>query len=71
MPVVTTIAVGGRRGWEDDVVVPRDMASFQPVGDYHLGRWLVARACCMIPPMLDIAQDVLPALPASLLLQLC
>ncbi|MEG1012390.1 MAG: alpha-glucosidase/alpha-galactosidase, partial [Ruthenibacterium sp.] len=31
--VVVTIAVGGRRAWEQDVVIPRKYGIYQPVGD--------------------------------------
>ena len=34
--VVTTIAVGGRRGWQRDIEVPRTYGIFQPVGDTAL-----------------------------------
>jgi alpha-galactosidase len=55
--VVTTIAVGGRRGWEADVVVPRKYDIFQPVGDTVMPGG-ISRALRMIPPMVAIAQDV-------------
>ena len=60
--VVTTIAVGGRRGWERDVVVPRRYGIFQPVGDTVMPGG-VSRALRMIPPMVDIARDVLELCP--------
>ena len=31
--VLTTIGVGGRRAWEQDVFIPRKYGIFQPVGD--------------------------------------
>jgi alpha-galactosidase len=31
--VVTTVGVGGRRGWELDVFIPRKYGVYQPVGD--------------------------------------
>lgn len=55
--VVTTIAVGGRRGWERDVTVPRQFGVFQPVGDTVMPGG-ISRALRMIPPMIDIARDV-------------
>lgn len=55
--VVTTIAVGGRRGWEADVVVPRKYNIYQPVGDTVMPGG-ISRALRMIPPMVAIAEDV-------------
>jgi len=55
--VVTTIAVGGRRAWELDVLVPREHGVFHPVGD-TTGPGGISRALRQIPPMLDIARDV-------------
>jgi alpha-galactosidase len=55
--VVTTIAVGGRRGWETDVFVPRKYDIFQPVGDTVMPGG-ISRALRMIPPMVAIAEDV-------------
>jgi alpha-galactosidase len=55
--VVTTIAVGGRRGWEADVFVPRKYDIFQPVGDTVMPGG-ISRALRMIPPMVAIAEDV-------------
>ena len=49
--VVTTIAVGGRRGWELDVQVPRKHGIFQPVGDTMMPGG-ISRALRMIPQML-------------------
>lgn len=55
--VVTTIAVGGRRGWELDVQVPRKHQIFQPVGDTMMPGG-ISRAMRMIPQMVAIAEDV-------------
>jgi alpha-galactosidase len=55
--VVTTIAVGGRKAWEDDILVPRRHGLFQPVGD-TTGAGGISRALRQIPPMLAIAEDV-------------
>lgn len=55
--VVTTIAVGGRRGWEQDVKIPRKYGIFQPVGDSIMPGG-ISRAQRMIPAMIDIAKDV-------------
>lgn len=55
--VVTTIAVGGRRGWELDVHIPRKYGIFQPVGDTIMPGG-ISRALRMVPQMVEIAKDV-------------
>jgi alpha-galactosidase len=55
--VVTTIAVGGRRAWEQDVLIPRKYGIFQPVGDSIMPGG-IARAQRMIPAMCAIAEDI-------------
>lgn len=55
--VVTTIAVGGRRAWEQDVLIPRKYGIYQPVGDSIMPGG-IARAQRMIPQMIAIAKDV-------------
>ena len=55
--VVTTIAVGGRRAWEQDVLIPRKYGIYQPVGDSIMPGG-IARAQRMIPQMVAIAKDV-------------
>lgn len=55
--VVTTIGVGGRRAWEQDVFIPRKYALYQSVGD-ATGPGGVSRTMRMIPPMIEIAKDV-------------
>ena len=65
--VVTTIAVGGRRGWELDVTVPRKHGIYQPVGDSVMAGG-ISRAMRMIPPMVAIANDVSDLCPAAYLL---
>ncbi len=55
--VVTTIGVGGRRAWEQDVFIPRKYGVFQPVGDTVMPGG-ISRAMRMIPAMLDILKDV-------------
>ena len=55
--VVTTVGVGGRRGWEADVFIPRKYGIFQPVGDSVMSGG-VSRAMRMIPALVDIARDV-------------
>jgi len=63
--VITTIGVGGRRAWEQDVFVPRKHGVYQPVGD-SVGPGGTSRALRMIPAMVDIARDVLDLCPDAL-----
>jgi alpha-galactosidase len=55
--VVTTIAVGGRRAWEQDVFIPRRYGIFQPVGDTIMPGG-ISRAVRQIPAMVAIARDI-------------
>lgn len=55
--VVTTIAVGGRRGWERDIQIPRQHGIYQPVGDSVMPGG-ISRAMRMIPQMVAIAEDI-------------
>ena len=55
--VVCTIGVGGRRAWEQDVLIPRKYGIFQPVGDSVMPGG-ISRAMRMIPAVLEIAKDV-------------
>ena len=55
--VVSTIGVGGRRAWEQDVFIPRKYGIYQPVGD-TVGPGGISRAMRMIPQLIDIANDV-------------
>jgi alpha-galactosidase len=63
--VITTIGVGGRRAWEQDVFVPRKYGIYQPVGDTVMPGG-TSRALRMIPAMVDIARDVLELAPDAL-----
>ena len=62
--VVTTIAVGGRPGWEADILIPREHGIFQPVGDTICAGG-ISRALRQIPAMLAIAGDVASLCPAA------
>ena len=62
--VICTIGVGGRRGWEEDVFVPRRYGIYQPVGD-SVGPGGTSRALRMVPAMVDIARDVLDLAPEA------
>lgn len=55
--VIVTVAVGGRRAWEDDVFIPRKYGIYQPVGDTTMPGG-ISRAQRMIPVMIEIAKDV-------------
>jgi alpha-galactosidase len=55
--VVTTIAVGGRPGWQQDIEIPRKFGIYQPVGDTALPGG-ISRAMRMIPPMIAITRDI-------------
>jgi alpha-galactosidase len=55
--VLCTIGVGGRRAWEQDVLIPRKYGVFQPVGDTAMPGG-ISRALRMIPQVIDIAKDV-------------
>ncbi len=63
--VITTIGVGGRRAWEQDVFVPRKYGIYMPVGD-TVGPGGTSRALRMIPDMVDIARDVIALAPDAL-----
>jgi alpha-galactosidase len=63
--VVTTIGVGGRRAWEQDVFVPRQFGIYQPVGDTYMPGG-ISRALRSVPPMVDIANDVAALCPAAI-----
>jgi alpha-galactosidase len=63
--VVTTIGVGGRRGWEADVFIPRKYGIYQPVGDSVMAGG-ISRAMRMIPALVDIARDVKTLCPEAL-----
>jgi alpha-galactosidase len=63
--VITTIGVGGRRAWEQDVFIPRKYGLNYAVGD-TTGPGGTSRALRMIPPMVAIARDVLDLAPEAL-----
>lgn len=63
--VVTTIAVGGRMGWQRDIEIPRTYGIFQPVGDTALPGG-ISRAMRMIPQMIAIARDIAELCPNAI-----
>lgn len=62
--VVTTIGVGSRRAWEQDVLIPRKYGVFQPVGDTVMPGG-ISRAMRMIPEMVEVARDVMRLAPRA------
>lgn len=54
--VISTIGVGGRRAWEQDVYIPRKYGVYQPVGDTAMPGG-ISRAMRMVPAMVDIVND--------------
>ena len=63
--VVITIGVGGRRGWEKDVFIPRKFGVFQPVGDSVMPGG-ISRAMRMVPALIEIARDIQKICPAAM-----
>jgi alpha-galactosidase len=63
--VVCTVGVGGRRAWEQDVLIPRKHGIYAPVGDTVMPGG-TSRALRMIPAMIAIAEDVLDLAPNAL-----
>jgi alpha-galactosidase len=62
--VVTTIAVGGRRAWEQDVFIPRKYGIYQPVGDTIMPGG-ISRALRHVPALCAIARDVTKLAPRA------
>ncbi|MCE5258380.1 MAG: hypothetical protein LLG44_04875 [Chloroflexi bacterium] len=63
--VVTTIGVGGRNAWLQDVQIPRKYNIYQPVGDTTMAGG-ISRAMRMVPALIDIARDVQLLCPDAL-----
>ena len=63
--VITTIGVGGRRAWEQDILIPRKHGLYYAVGD-TVGPGGTSRALRMVPAMVAIARDVLDLAPEAL-----
>jgi len=63
--VVSTIGVGGRDAWVQDVLIPRKYGIYHPVGDSVMPAG-ISRALRMIPAMVDIANDVMELAPEAL-----
>jgi alpha-galactosidase len=65
--VVITVGVGGRRAWEQDVLIPRRYGVFQPVGDSVLPGG-ISRALRMIPALVGIVRDAVALCPGARIL---
>ena len=63
--VVVTVAVGGRRAWENDNFIPRKYGVFQSVGDTTMAGG-ISRTMRMVPLMVAIARDVAELCPNAL-----
>ncbi|MFB3883009.1 MAG: hypothetical protein ACE149_17215 [Armatimonadota bacterium] len=63
--VISTIAVGGRRAWERDVMVSRKYNVYHPGGDTTMPAG-TARSLRAIPPAVAIARDVVELAPGAL-----
>jgi alpha-galactosidase len=63
--VITAIAVGGRRAWVQDVLIPRKYGIYHPGGDTCMPAG-TSRSLRAIPPALAIARDVLDLAPGAL-----
>lgn len=63
--VICTVGVGGRRGWMEDILIPRKHGVYQPVGDTIMPGGL-SRALRMIPAMVGIAEDIIDLCPKTL-----
>ncbi|WP_101295799.1 alpha-galactosidase [Halegenticoccus soli] len=65
--VITTIHVGGREPFENEIYIPREYGVNQAVGD-TLGPGGIFRFLRTIPVMLDLARDMEELCPGALLL---
>ena len=63
--VITTIGVGSRPAWEQDAWICRKFGIYFPVADTY-GPPGISRCLRMIPPMVDIANDVVKMCPQAL-----
>jgi len=68
--VVTTIDVGGRTAWEQDMRIQRAHGMFWPVS-YTTTPGGLSRSLRIIPPLVGIARDMAALCPAALLYNYC
>ena len=64
--VVSTIGVGGRKAWLQDILMPREFNIYQSTGDTY-GAGGVSRALRTIPALIEIARDIEQLCPQALL----
>lgn len=62
--VVATVGVGGRRAWEQDVLIPRKYGIMQPLGDTTMVGG-ISRTMRMVPALVDIAKDIQKLCPKA------
>lgn len=62
--VVSTVGVGGRRAWEQDVFIPREFGVYQPVGDTIMPGG-ISRALRQVPVSVALARDILAVAPGA------
>lgn len=63
--VISTIGVGGRRAWEQDVFIPRRYGVYQPVGDTAMPGG-ISRAMRMVPAVIEIVRDIIRLCPNAI-----
>lgn len=68
--VVTTIDVGGRRAWEQDIQIPRKHGIYWPVSDTTTPGGF-SRSLRIIPAMVEIARDMAALSPSAVLFNYC
>jgi len=64
--IVSTIGVGGRKAWEQDVYIFREFNIYQSTGDTY-GAGGVSRALRTVPELMKIASDIERLCPDALL----
>lgn len=65
--VITSLAVGGREAWENDIQVPRKYGIYMPVAD-TTSPGGISRSMRTLPVMVDIANDIKECCPEALFL---
>ena len=63
--VITTIGIGGRQAWEQDIFTLRKYGIYVTCGD-SIGPAGASNAMRMIPTMVDIAKDIVELAPGAL-----
>jgi len=64
--VVATIGVGGRKAWEQDIVIPRKFGIFQHTGD-TFGAGGISRSLRTLPVLVGVAHDMEKLCPKATL----